>query len=255
MYKNLKALRESLQMTQEEFGKSIGIAKSTYNNYEIGEREPKSTFWISVAQKYNVSIDYLMGYTDDPHSSQYKKPQKESTVLNFYTVDEQSLINKYRALDIFGQDTVKAVLNCEHSRCLSQKEMNDLLSDYNIIYLPSPIQPASAGTGEFADDESVERVPVLRNVWTSKADYALRVHGDSMEPDMHDGDMLLVRSQPAVEIGEIGIFIHQGERFVKVFRGDYLESLNDEYDDIAIEEDTKCIGKVFGVLKPEWIAK
>lgn len=66
MYKNLKALRESLKMTQEEFGKSLGIAKSTYNNYEIGEREPKSDFWIAVAQKYNVSIDYLMGYTNDP---------------------------------------------------------------------------------------------------------------------------------------------------------------------------------------------
>lgn len=176
-------------------------------------------------------------------------------VDNFYTVDEQSLINKYRTLDAFGQDTVKAVLDCESKRCLSQKEMNDLLSDYNIIYLPMPIQSASAGTGEVADDETVERVPVLRNVWTSKADYALRVHGDSMEPDMHDGDLLLVRSQPAIEPGEIGIFIHQGERFVKVFREDRLESLNNKYEDINIEEDTKCIGKVIGVLNPEWFAK
>ena len=172
-----------------------------------------------------------------------------------FTVDEQTLINKYRALDTFGQDTVKAVLNCENQRCLSQKEMSDLLSDYNIIYLPVPIQPASAGTGEFADDETVERVPVLRNVWTSKADYALRVHGDSMEPDMHNDDLLLVRAQPAVELGEIGIFIHDNERYVKVFRGDRLESLNDAYEDIPFSEDTRCIGKVIGVLKPEWIAK
>lgn len=172
-----------------------------------------------------------------------------------FTVDEQTLINKYRALDTFGQDTVKAVLNCENQRCLSQKEMSDLLSDYNIIYLPVPIQPASAGTGEFADDETVERVPVLRNVWTSKADYALRVHGDSMEPDMHEDDFILVRAQPAVELGEIGIFIHDNERYVKVFRGDRLESLNDAYEDIPFSEDTRCIGKVIGVLKPEWIAK
>lgn len=56
MYQNLKALRDSLNMTQEEFGKSIGLAKSTYNNYETGVREPKSDFWIAIAQKYNVSI-------------------------------------------------------------------------------------------------------------------------------------------------------------------------------------------------------
>ena len=68
MYKHLKDLRESLGMTQEEFGNSVGVAKSTYNNYETGIRNPKSDFWIAVAQKYNVTIDYLMGHSDDPHS-------------------------------------------------------------------------------------------------------------------------------------------------------------------------------------------
>ena len=65
MYENLKALRLSLGMNQEDFGRSIGVAKSTYNNYELGIREPKSDFWIAVARKYGVSIDYLMGFTSD----------------------------------------------------------------------------------------------------------------------------------------------------------------------------------------------
>lgn len=70
MYQNLKALRDSLNMTQEEFGKSIGLAKSTYNNYETGVREPKSDFWIAIAQKYNVSIDYLMGLENSQNEDQ-----------------------------------------------------------------------------------------------------------------------------------------------------------------------------------------
>lgn len=69
MYTHLKELRESLGMTQEEFGKSIGIAKSTYNNYEKGIREPKSDFWVTIAQKYDVTIDYLMDYSNDPHGT------------------------------------------------------------------------------------------------------------------------------------------------------------------------------------------
>ena len=69
MYPRLKILRESLGMTQEEFGKSINIAKSTYNNYETGIRDPKSDFWIAVAQKYGVTIDYLMGFSDNPHKT------------------------------------------------------------------------------------------------------------------------------------------------------------------------------------------
>ena len=67
MQENLKKLRESLGMTQSEFGKSVGIAKTTYNNYETGIREPKSDFWISVAERYGVTIDYLMGYSQNPH--------------------------------------------------------------------------------------------------------------------------------------------------------------------------------------------
>lgn len=66
MYKNLKALRQSLNMTQKEFASSLGIGYTTYNGYETGVRDPKSDFWVAVAQKYNVTIDYLMGYSDDP---------------------------------------------------------------------------------------------------------------------------------------------------------------------------------------------
>ena len=64
MYPRLKIFRESLGLTQEEFGKSVHVAKSTYNNYETGIRDPKSDFWIAVAQKYGVTIDYLMGHSD-----------------------------------------------------------------------------------------------------------------------------------------------------------------------------------------------
>lgn len=71
VYENLKKLRESLSMKQEEFGASVGVKKSTYSNYETGKTQPTSDFWISVATTYEVSIDYLMGFCDDPHGTQY----------------------------------------------------------------------------------------------------------------------------------------------------------------------------------------
>ena len=49
-----------------------------------------------------------------------------------------------------------------------------------------------------------------------------------------NGDRVLVRSQPSVEIGEIGIFIVDGEQYVKIYRGSYLESLNPQYNDIEV---------------------
>lgn len=66
MYQNLKALRLSLNMNQKDFATSIGLPMTTYRGYESGDREPRSDFWIAVAQKYGVTIDYLMGYSDIP---------------------------------------------------------------------------------------------------------------------------------------------------------------------------------------------
>lgn len=66
MYGNLKVFRESLGMTQKEFAASLSIGLTTYNGYETGARDPKSDFWIAVAKKYGVTIDYLMGYSPEP---------------------------------------------------------------------------------------------------------------------------------------------------------------------------------------------
>lgn len=94
MYGHLKELRESLGLTQEEFGKSVGVAKTTYNNYEKGERDPKSDFWIAVAQKYGVTIDYLMGYSDDPKKiGKENTPTSSSDDAGVFTQEELSRIS------------------------------------------------------------------------------------------------------------------------------------------------------------------
>ena len=92
MYENLKALRESLHMKQEEFGSSIGLKKTTYQGYETGAREPRSDFWIAVAEKYHVSIDYLMGFTDDPKGTKYGSDLE-------LTKEERKLVDAWRLAD------------------------------------------------------------------------------------------------------------------------------------------------------------
>ena len=76
-----------------------------------------------------------------------------------------------------------------------------------------------------------------------------------MEPKIKDGDRVLVRAQPAVEEGEIGVFIRDGERLIKIYRGDHLESINQAYGPMEFRGFSECKGLVLGVLKDEWIAK
>lgn len=247
MYRNLKSLRESLGLTQAEFGGSIGVPKSTYNNYETGARDPGSDFWIAVAQKYGVTIDYLMGFSDSPCEVLDAKAQP----VYSYSKEALSIANKYDSLTKQWQKIVDILLDTVMVQSRSENDRSE--DDNKIIRLPEPIQAASAGTGEFADDDTCEQVAVLYNKRTAKADYIMRVHGDSMEPQIRDGDRVLVREQPSVSLGETGVFIRGGDRFVKIYRGGYLESANPTYPDVELDEDSRCIGKVIDVLDPSWV--
>ena len=75
MYKNLKLLRDMRNMNQKEFAASLGISYTTYNGYETGARDPKPDSWIAVAEKYGVSIDWLMGF--EPAAGSKKAPSQK----------------------------------------------------------------------------------------------------------------------------------------------------------------------------------
>ncbi|MBR1723969.1 MAG: hypothetical protein IJ723_02985, partial [Ruminococcus sp.] len=63
-------------------------------------------------------------------------------------------------------------------------------------------------------------------------------------------DIVAVKNQPTVEVGEIGIFILNSEGFIKKFGGDCLISLNKEYKNIKLHEhdEISCQGKVMGAI-------
>ena len=57
----LKELREKKGLNMREAAKQLGLAPSTYHNYETGAREPNSEMLIKLANFYGCSIDYLIG--------------------------------------------------------------------------------------------------------------------------------------------------------------------------------------------------
>jgi hypothetical protein len=60
-----------------------------------------------------------------------------------------------------------------------------------------------------------------------------------------------VQTVDAVEYGELGIFILDGEGYFKVYGGDHLISLNKNYGDIPLKnfQSVICCGRVIGKLK------
>lgn len=62
----LKELRTSNDLTMEELGKSIGSTRATISNFENRQKNPSLDILIRIADYFHVSIDYLIGRTDNP---------------------------------------------------------------------------------------------------------------------------------------------------------------------------------------------
>ena len=115
--------------------------------------------------------------------------------------------------------------------------------------LPLYSLAVSAGTGQFLDGEDYEMVEVGAQV-PEGANFGVRVAGDSMEPAFHDGQTVWVRQQRSLMTGEIGIFLYDGNAYLKqlVALKDRmaLHSLNPRYEDIVISPELplRVLGKV-----------
>ena len=71
--KRLRKCREDAGLTQIKVAIYCDITERAYQNYELGNREPKLGIIMRIAQFYEVSIDYLVGLTDDP--TPYPRPR------------------------------------------------------------------------------------------------------------------------------------------------------------------------------------
>lgn len=63
--KKLKEIREEMSLSKKQVAHDLNIPYSTYNNWEIGARDTSSDVLIKLSNYYNVSIDYIMGLTDN----------------------------------------------------------------------------------------------------------------------------------------------------------------------------------------------
>lgn len=63
--KRLKDLREDKDLKQQDLADYLGITRSAYSNYENGIREVPLTVLMKIADFYRVSVDYLLGRTDE----------------------------------------------------------------------------------------------------------------------------------------------------------------------------------------------
>lgn len=70
-YERIYELRKKVKLSQEAIGKILGVSQRAYSHYENGDRDMSPEVLIALADYYGVTVDYLLGRTDDPG-----KPEK-----------------------------------------------------------------------------------------------------------------------------------------------------------------------------------
>ncbi|MBO5746445.1 MAG: helix-turn-helix transcriptional regulator [Clostridia bacterium] len=67
MYKRIRDLREDRDLTQKQMAATLNCSQQVYSNYELGQRDIPTDILIRLSSFYNVSVDYILGITNNPN--------------------------------------------------------------------------------------------------------------------------------------------------------------------------------------------
>ena len=215
-FKNfLKAKREALGYSQNKFAKLVGITQSYFNSIERGEvKNPPSTEVLN----------------------------KISQVLKLSAIESEKFF--YLAAI---ERTPSIIL--DKIKKLTKEVNSSNISDNSIPLF----ERISAGLGTFSQEDICDyiSIPGLKNIENI---FAVNVKGDSMEPTIKDGSIIICKKEIELRNGEIGAFFIDEEAFVKRIKvsKDYIALISDNpnYPPIYIgpNEYFKVVGKVIKVI-------
>lgn len=211
--------------------KNSGISESAYKKWE--KSSPKSDTIIKLATTLDFSIDYLL-------------TGKEPTIPTEY----QSLITSYQELSKDNQQLLQDIITSMIDIQTANEKRSEI--EYTTREIELMINKVSAGKGYDLDSPDSETIQIIKTPEAEEADIAITIEGESMSPDFHDGDIVLIKYQESIEIGQVGIFrINNGMGYIKERGEDFLISRNPEYENIIPGENDQvdCIGLVLGIAE------
>ncbi|MCT7866162.1 MAG: XRE family transcriptional regulator [Lactobacillus iners] len=215
--------RRQNNLTMEELGQKLGKATSSISRWVSGERYPKIEEIEQIANFFNTDIYTLIfgfNYNED----------SKSDLLTVY--NQLTDIRKHKVYSYAQQQL---------------DEQNSNLNEKRSIYL---VGSSAAGLPLDYGDLDAELID-LSNI-PKKADKAIHIKGDSMEPKIANNSIIFYHEQPTLEIGEIGIFEINGSAVTcKKYYVDYeskkivLKSINPKYEPMYFAGDqVRILGKV-----------
>ncbi len=221
----IRTRRKEKGMNQEELGALVSVRKNAVGAWESGRSRPDLNSVPVICETLGLTLNEFFGVPDTDQIG---------------TNVPAEFSDRYKALT-------------EYHRQIILRQMDSLLDlqrpARKLIRLYRNDLSACAGPSLTIGEPAGEEVWVEETSLTLQADELIRVSGNSMEPDFHDGDQVLVRHCTSLRPGEIGIFTNGDAGYIKVYQHDGLHSLNPAYPTMFFSEadEVRCIGKVLGI--------
>ena len=229
----IRGRRGALGMTQAQLARILGVQKAYVTHWEAGRARPDLNLIPALCRALEISV-----------AAFFRVPESADSL----SPGERRHIEAYRGVSARDRLILDAVLT-KMEEIAAAELWERCRSGFHIIYRND--QRAAAGSGISLDaDASGEPVFIRSTPLSDRADEIVTVSGASMEPDFRSGQDVYVEHTPELDIGEIGLFVVNGDGFIKQYMGDYLHSLNPEYGDIRLDEsdDARIAGRVLGVV-------
>lgn len=229
--------------SQADICNYIGIKYNVFTTWKTRGTDPPAKYLVQICDFLNITLEYLF------------TGQEKNSLSSKLTDEEQEMLELFHALSHDNKIRIK-----ERAVVLAELEANfkpvvkEETEEQETIFIEFATLKASAGTGEqLTDDPERDFIEVVKSDMTLQAKFAIQIHGDSMEPEYSNGDIVLVKAQPQINIGQIGIFTVNDMGYIKKLGTDRLISINSEYDDIYFEEgqEIRCKGLVIGTLEED----
>lgn len=240
--KKINELKKLKKLTNQKLSELSGIPLGTLNKITSGiTTDPKIETLKALAKAFDCTLDDFDVNNTEKKLLSNKETQLLSSFNKLNTLGQEKAIERVEELTQIEKYTID---NVSEELCVTRTDIKNIQL-YEI--------PASAGTGMLITDDvpyEIKQIDLTIAPQARKADFALYVRGDSMEPSYYDGDIIFIKSQPAVDNGQIGIFIYDDESYIKKYSvqedGAYLVSLNKKYEPIKIDENLNF--KVCGLV-------
>ncbi len=249
-------------LKQKDLADYSGISTSAISAWNKNNTNPAAESLSIIADFLGVSLEYLI--TGQENTNKNGVDDIDQLIANYASVDEISKKLILERAETLAELATERAAEQEKKEAVSRAD--ELPAPEELVLKSALTAPrtkkgtikityfdysASAGTGLFLDETKSEKITVLNTFEAQNADYAIPVCGDSMEDEIHDGDIVLVESCPCVRKGEVGIFLLDGEVFIKEYGGDRLISYNEKYKPILLRkyEFAACLGRVLGIAQ------